>query len=228
MIIDFFYVTFYQPLFNLLIFIYNVVGDLGVAIILITLLVRGILYPLSAKATRSQKALKELQPKVKEIKDEYDDDKEKQAEKVLELYNEKDVSPFSGILPLLIQFPIIIALFQIFRKGLGADQLVHLYDFIATPEVVEYVSFGFWDLSQPSVVLAVLAGIAQFVQMKWTMPSNQNPEEGGFKATLKSQIKFILPIFTVFILTRFPAAVGIYLIITIGFTAFQHKFIKAD
>ncbi len=229
MIGNFFYVVFYQPLFNLLIFLYNTFGDLGVAVILITLIVKGALYPISAKATKSQKALKEIQPKVKELQEKYEDDKEKQAEKVLELYSKEGVSPFSGMLPLLIQFPIIISLFQIFRRGLGAGQLVHLYDFIYNPEVVEYLSFGFLNLGEPNMVLAVLAGIGQFIQVRITMPSTENKKKGeekGFGEMMKSQMKFILPVFTVFILSSLPSAVGVYWIITVIFSVFQHKIVK--
>ena len=228
MIGNFFYVVFYQPLFNLLIFLYNSFGDLGIAVVLITLIVKGALYPISAKATKSQKALKELQPKVKELQEKYKDDKEKQAEKVLELYSEKGVSPFSGIFPLLIQFPIIISLFQIFRRGLGADQLVHLYDFLYNPEVVEYLSFGILDLGEPNMVLAVLAGIGQFIQVRVTMPSSDKKEEDeeGFGAIMKKQMKFVLPVFTIFILSSLPSAVGLYWIITVIFSLVQHKLVK--
>lgn len=228
MIGNFFYVVFYQPLFNLLIFLYNNLGDFGLAVIILTLIVKGVLYPLSAKATKSQKALKEIQPKVKELQEKYKDNKEKQAEKVLELYNKENVSPFSGILPLFIQFPVIIALFQIFRRGLGAGELVHLYDIVAKPEVVEYVSFGVLDLAAPNMVLAVLAGIGQFIQVRLTMPDTSTGEKkkGGFGQIMQSQMKFVLPIFTVFILSSLPSAVGVYWLITIIFSVIQHYLVK--
>ncbi|MGM0439263.1 MAG: YidC/Oxa1 family membrane protein insertase [Patescibacteria group bacterium] len=229
MIGNFFYVVFYQPLFNLLIFLYNTFGDLGIAVILITLIVKGALYPISAKATKSQKELKKLQPKVKELQEKYEDDKEKQAEKVLELYSEHNVSPFSGIFPLLLQFPIIISLFQIFRRGLGAGELVNLYDFIHNPEVIDYLSFGILDLGEPNMILAVLAGIGQFIQVKITMSSPDNDEkesESGFGSIMKSQMKYALPIFTVFILSSLPSAVGVYWIITVIFSVVQHKLVK--
>lgn len=227
MIGNFLYVVFYQPLFNLLIFLYNTVGDLGIAVILISLIVKGVLYPISAKATKSQKQLKKIQPKVKEIQEEYEDDKEKQAEKVLELYNKENVSPFSGVIPLFIQFPIIISLFQIFRRGLGSGELVHLYSFINKPEVINYLFFGFLDLSQSSIILAVLAGVGQFLQIRLTMPSTESESEnGGFGAIMKNQMKFVLPIFTVFILSSLPSVVGIYWLITVAFSIFQHYSIK--
>ncbi len=231
MIGNFFYVVFYQPLFNLLIFLYNNIGDLGLSVILITLIVKGILYPVSAKATKSQNELKKIQPKVKELQEKYKDDKEKQAEKVLELYNKENISPFSGIIPLFIQFPIIISLFQIFRRGLGAGELVNLYDFIQFPETINYMFLGMMDLSEPSIILAVIAGIGQFIQVQITMGSvdnenSKNNKKGGFGEIMKSQMKFMLPLVTVFILSSLPSVVGIYWIITVVFSIFQHYLIK--
>jgi YidC/Oxa1 family membrane protein insertase len=228
MIGNFFYVIFYQPLFNLLIFLYNNVGDLGLAIILITLIVKGALYPVSAKATKSQKELKEIQPKVKELQEKYKDNKEKQAEKVLELYNKENISPFSGIIPLFIQFPIIISLFQIFRRGLGAGELVNLYSFIKVPESINYIFLGLMDLSEPSIILAIMAGIGQFIQVQITMGSveNETDKKGGFGEIMKNQMKFILPLVTVFILSSLPSVVGIYWIITVVFSIFQHYLIN--
>ncbi len=227
MIGNFFYVVFYQPLFNLLIFFYNNLGDLGLAVIILTLIVKGILYPVSAKATKSQKALKEIQPKVKEIQQKYKDNKEKQAEKVLELYNKENISPFSGILPLFIQFPVIIALFQIFRRGLGAGELVHLYGTISRPEIIDYLSFGILDLAAPNIILAVLAGIGQFIQVRVTMPDTPGENKGDFGEIMKNQMKFVLPIFTIFILSTLPSAVGVYWLITIAFSIVQHYLVKA-
>lgn len=228
MIGNFFYVIFYQPLFNLLIFLYNNIGDLGLAVILITLIVKGALYPITAKATKSQNELKKIQPKVKELQEKYKDDKEKQAEKVLELYNKEDISPFSGIIPLFIQFPIIISLFQIFRRGLGAGELVNLYSFIQVPENINYIFLGLLNLSEPNLILAIVAGIGQFIQIKITMDSTpiQGENSGGFGEIMKNQMKFVLPVVTVFIISTLPSVVGIYWIITVVFSIIQHYLIK--
>ncbi len=235
MIANFFYIVFYQPLFNLLIFLYNNLGDLGLAVIVLTLIIKLILYPISAKATKNQKDLTEIQPKIKEIQEKYKDNKEKQAEKVLELYSKENISPFSGILPLMMQFPIIISVFQIFRRDLGAGELVHLYEFVARPEIVNYFSFGVLDLSSPNIILGVFAGVAQFFQIKITMPEQkkegeENQKKGekkpDFGEMMKSQMKFMLPLFTIFILSTLPAAVGVYWIITTLFAILQYYLIK--
>ncbi len=232
MLTNFLYLVFYQPLFNLLIFLYNNLGDLGLAVIFLTLIVKFVLYPISAKATKKQKELTAIQPKIKEIQEKYKENKEKQAEKVLELYNKENISPFSGIVPLLIQFPIIISVFQIFRRDLGAGELVHLYDFVSKPEVVNYLSFGVLDLSSPNIILGVFAGIGQYFQINLTMPKAKEEEkketkkEKDFGEMMKSQMKFMLPIFTIFILSTLPAAVGVYWIITTLFAILQHYLIK--
>src|SRR6056297_3402557 len=112
-----FNVILYQPLFNALIFLYQVIPgqSFGLAIILLTVAIRLLLYPLNAKSIRSQQAMSEIQPKIKEIQDKYED-KEEQAQKMMELYQEKDVNPFSGCLPMLLQLPILIVLIRIFRR----------------------------------------------------------------------------------------------------------------
>ena len=107
----------YQPLFNVLIFFYNVIPghDLGVAIILVTLLIRVVLFPLSKKGIKSRKALEELQPKIKEIQNKHKD-KEERARQMMTFYKENKVNPASGCLPLLVQLPIFIALYWVLKN----------------------------------------------------------------------------------------------------------------
>ena len=116
----------YYPLFNLMVFFYNIVPgqDIGVAIILLTLLVRIVLYPINNKSIKSQKRLQEIQPKMKELQNKYKEDKQKQAKKLMELYQKHKVNPLSGCLPLLLQFPILIALYHVFINGFKDESLV--------------------------------------------------------------------------------------------------------
>ena len=113
----------YRPLFNILVLLYNIIpgDDLGIAIIVLTIGIKLVLYPLNQKAIKSQKALQELQPKIKEIQKKYKD-KTQQAEELLKLYKEAKINPFSGFLPLLIQIPILIALYKVFL-GINGNQL---------------------------------------------------------------------------------------------------------
>ncbi len=231
MIGDFFYILIYQPLFNLLIFFYNAVpfADLGIAVILVTVLIKGVLYPLGLKAARSQKDIQKLQPTIKEIQEKYKDDKETQAKKIMEAYKNAKVSPFSGIFPLFIQLPILISLFQIFRRGLGEEEMAHLYDFLSVPESINATFLGIVDLSSSNIVIAVLAGAGQYLQMKMTMDNKK--DEGGSKDMAKmmqSHMILFLPGFTFIILLSLPSAVGLYWLITIIFSVLQQYTVKKD
>ena len=108
-----FHAILYQPIFNVLIALYNLIPDFGVALIVLTILLRLALFPLSQKSIKSQKELSEIQPEIKKLQQQYKDDKQKQAQALMELYKEKKVNPMSGCLPLLIQLPILIALYQV-------------------------------------------------------------------------------------------------------------------
>ena len=129
---------FYQPLYNGLILIYNFIPghDLGISIILLTLLIRFVLYPLNNLSIRSQKALQDIQPKIKQVQKEFANNKEQQAKELLKLYKEHKVNPFSSCLPLLIQLPFLIALFSVFKPGITATAFADLYSFVGRPETI--------------------------------------------------------------------------------------------
>ena len=158
-------VALYQPLYNLLIFITNNIPgkDIGLAIILLTLLVKLALYPLTKKSIESQTAIARMQPELDRIKKEFPD-KQEQAKRTMELYKEQNTSPFSGCLVMLIQLPIIFALYYVFLRGFSDTSL--LYSFVKNPGVLNTILLGFLDISKPHIVLAVLAGVSQFIQMK--------------------------------------------------------------
>ncbi len=226
---NFFYTVIYQPLFNLLIFLYNIVpvADLGIAIILITIIIKGALHPLGIKSARSQKELQTIQPKVKKLQEKYKDDKETQAKKIMELYKQNKVNPFSGILPLFIQLPILISLFRIFTRGFEDGAMDALYSFIPAPESINYMFLGIIDLSSSNVFLAIIAGVGQFIQMKMSMPVKDNKNEKKDTAKMmQSQMIYFLPGFTFLILLSLPSAVGVYWIITVIFSIFQQYLIK--
>src|SRR3989344_6390443 len=180
-IVDIFNATLYIPLFNFLVFLYNYMpgNDFGVAIILLTVIIRVIIYPISAKALHSQRAIQKLQPKIQEIQKKYKDDKEKQARETMELYKKEKINPFSGIFLALIQLPILIALYSVFWNGLKPGELDVLYGFVANPGQINPMFLGFIDLSKANVWLAVIAGILQFFQTKMVLPvqeKGQNKE----------------------------------------------------
>ncbi len=227
---SFFYTLIYQPLFNLLIFLYNAVpfADLGIAVILITVLIKLVLYPLGLKAAKSQKEMESIQPEVKKIQEKYKNDKEQQSKKIMALYKEKGVNPFSGMLPLFIQLPILVSLFQIFRRGLESEEMKHLYDFVAAPEIINYNFLGAVDLSSPNIVFAVLAAGGQYLQMKMVSSKKKEGEKEDTAKAIQTHMIYFLPGFTFVILLTLPSVVGLYWIITVAFSVFQQYIVKKD
>jgi YidC/Oxa1 family membrane protein insertase len=222
----------YQPLFNILILLYQYLpgNDFGIAVIVLTALIRLILYPLTAQSIKSQKALSQVQPKIQEIQKKFKNSQEKQVKEMLELYKKEKISPLSGFLPLLIQLPIIIALFRLFQKGLQPEEMAILYSFVPHLGPIDPSFLGMINLSQASLVLAVLAGIFQFFQSKMLAPVQQKPKKEGqisqFSKMFQKQITYFLPFFTVLILLRLPAALGLYWITTSLFSIGQQYILK--
>ncbi len=219
MIGQLFNTVLYQPLFNALILIYErfPIHDLGISIIILTTIVRLILYPLVARQFRSQKALSSLQPKLLEIRKKFPN-KEEQTKKTLELYKEEGIHPASGCLPLLIQLPVLIALYRVFFDGLNPSALSALYSWVPRPESINPIAFGFLNLAAPNVFLALVAGVAQFVQTKMMLPkqvpSDKKSGEPDFASMMNTQSLYVMPILTVVIGLRFPAGLSLYWVVT--------------
>jgi len=217
-------IIFYKPLFNVLIAFYQYVPghDFGVAVILLTLLIRFLLYPLGVTAIKSQKAFQEIQPRIKEIQKKYKDDKEKQMEATLGLYKEMKINPFSGFLPLLIQLPILYALYKVFWKGLNIAEMVNVYSFIPKPTSINPVFLGLLNLDKPFWILAVLCGVAQFFQIKMTIPPVKKGEEADkFSAMLQTQTLYFFPAIVIIMLLKIPSAIGLYWLTTTIFSIIQ-------
>jgi len=234
LIVNIFNQALYLPLFNALVWLYNVIpgNDLGIAIIALTILIRFILYPLSKKAIQSQKAISQLQPKIKEIQKKYKN-KEEQAKAMMELYKKHKVNPMSGCLPILVQLPLLIALYRVFFNGLNPESLNLLYDFVSRPDSLNVVFLGLIDLSQRSIILAILAGFFQFIQSKMIMPQNitkQKSRSGGldFSSMMGKQMLYFMPLITIFIAWNLPAALPLYWIVITLFGIVQQYFTKSE
>lgn len=208
---------FYQPILNLLVFLYNLAPghDLGLAIIVLTIIIKIILLPLSKKSIQSQKSLQDLQPKIEETKKKYANNKEEMGKAMINLYKENKVNPLSSCLPLIIQLPFFFAIFKIIRAKLTNDAFNLIYPFIQKPETINYISMGILDLSRPNVVLAVLAGAAQFWQTKMMstkktgikMPGAQDE---NMMALMNKQMLYFMPALTVFIGLTLPGGLSLY------------------
>jgi len=229
--IELFRIIFYQPILNLLVYLYNVVPghDLGIAIVLLTIIIKLILFPLSKQSIKSQKSLQNLQPKIDEIKKKYANKKEEMGRAMMAIYKENKVNPFSSCLPLLVQFPFLIAVFQVFRKGFNEETLGLVYSFISRPEYINSISLGFLDLSKPNIGLAILAGIAQFWQAKMMMAKKPQIKSPGSKdenmmSIMNKQMLYFMPALTIFIGLTLPGGLTLYWFITTLLMALQQLY----
>lgn len=205
----------YQPIYNALIFLYNIVPghDLGIAIILLTIIIRLILYPLANKQIESQKKMQELQPEIKKLQEKFKNDKEKQGRELMNFYKEKKVNPASGCLPLVIQIIFIIALYQALVAGINFAGCKDLYSFVACPANIGTSFLGILDLAKPSIILAALTAAAQFIQTKMMMGTTISAPtvgKGDFAQTMNKQMLYLGPLLTLFIGARFPSGLPLY------------------
>ena len=224
---DIFTTIFYQPILNLLVFLYNIIpfNDFGTAIILLTVIIKLVFWPLGSKAIKSQKALQDLQPKIDEIKKQYVNDKVGLSKATMDLYKENKVNPFSSCLPLLIQLPFLWAVYRVFSDGIS-NNLNLVYSFVHRPEFINTFSFGFLDLAKPNIYLAILAGAAQFLQAKMMItkkPAIKSPgaKDENMMAIMNKQMLFIMPAVTVFIGLSLPGGLTLYWFVITILTALQ-------
>jgi len=236
---DFFHIVFYQPLYNALIWFYDVLpgGDIGFAIILVTIIVKGFLFPLTFKTLKSQKEMTEIQPKINEIKEKYADDKEKMAQELMSIYKEHNVNPFGSCLPLLIQLPIFISLFRVLRNVTGTIDADILYSFVSNPETINSMFLGLIDLSVASIPLAILAAIAQYFQVKQTMrrrvPKPVRKESGAMdedmSARMNKMMLYFMPGLTLLMgTTSLPGGIMLYWLATTILTLILYKIFLTD
>ncbi len=227
---QFYTLILYQPIFNTLVVLYNYMpgNDIGAAIIILTIIIKIILYPLTAKSIKSQRDLQLIQPKIQEIQEKYKGQKDVLSQELMKLYKAEKVNPFSSCLPLLIQLPFFIAVFSVFRNGLsGNDSLQLLYPFIHNPESLNPISLGFLDLSKNhNLILAVVAGATQFWQGKMLMQKKPLVHGAGAKdedmaVAMNKQMTYIMSLFSAYISWVLPSGLVVYIITTTLLTILQ-------
>ena len=228
-----FHYVFFQPVFNVLMLIFQGVHSFGVSIILLTLLIRGSLYPLTRKQLASSRKMQELAPKLKALQAQHRGDNAGMMAAQQALYKEHGVSMYGGCLPLLIQMPFLYALYYSFYQVLDTKGNVLkainelIYPFLPHLSAVPNSTFLGFSLIQPSIWLAAVAGVLTFVQMRMSLPVTA-PGNSGTPDTTQQTAKtmqYIMPFFTFFIGTRFPAGLALYWAISTGFSAVQQYFI---
>lgn len=227
-----FNIIFYKPLLNALVLLVNYLPfhSVGLAVVVLTVIVRLIISPFSHKSSMAQIKMKKIEPEIKNIKEKFKDDKQEQAKRTMELYKQHGINPFASFVVLLIQLPIIFALYKVFLGGVNFDPS-GFYSFVRLPSVIDINFLGFIDVTKPNVFLAILAGITQFIQISLMSPSLPKSEDKG-KSDFQSQLmrsmgwqmKFMMPLLIFYISLKFSAVIAIYLT-TMNVFAIIHEFI---
>lgn len=216
------------PLVNALFFIYGIIPghDFGLSIIILTVLIRLVLWPLANKQLHSQKKMQALQGDIAKVREKAAGDKQKESAMLMELYKEKEVNPFSACLPTLLQFPILIAMFVVFKKATGSISGVEqlLYEPVKNLHYIQQVLsgqipfntdlFGLINMAKPSILLAIIAGITQFAQVKMITPKKQKSNVKDSQAQMTAMMNYTFPALTIFIAWSLPAALPMYWIST--------------
>lgn len=220
---SYFYHTFvYNPLLNLLVFFYNTIAfeDFGLSIIFLTVVIRLALFPVFQKGAYHQTVIQKIQPELKKIQEIYKKDKIKQAEETMALYKKYKINPFMPFSLLLIQLPILIALYQIFLKSISSISADNLYSFIKFPEFFNLSFLGLMDMAKPSILMVGLAAVSQYFQARLSLPKIKNKELNQTEK-INRQMTYIGPVLTFFIFSKLPAAVSLYWFVSSIFSIFQ-------
>ena len=227
----------YNPIYNLLVFLINVIpgGDVGLAVIFLTIIVKLVLFPVSLTAVRTQMKMKLIEPELRKVQEMYKDKREELAKKTFEIYRDNKVNPFSSIIVLFIQIPVIFALYFSILKGLPVIHTNILYSFIHAPENINMHFLGLIDVSKNKVfILALLAGVTQFFQARLAMPAftptKTDSKEISFKDEMMKgmhiQVRYILPVITFFISYGLVSVIAIYWTISNIFAIAQEYYIR--
>lgn len=227
MLKDFARIILYQPLYNALVFLTDVMPghSVGLAVILLTIIIRLVLLKPSAQALTMQKKLAALAPELQKLKQQFKDDKSAEAKATLGLYRTHQVNPVGSCLPLLIQLPIFFIFYQVVRTGLSTDSYQFLYPFVPRPAELNTSFFGI-DLTKPDPwILPIIVGASQFWQ-SWQLISQQprgDPKDAS--QAISRQMMYTMPIFLVFIARSLPAALGLYWVTTTVFSIAQQTLV---
>lgn len=219
MIRDLFHTIVYDPIYNALVYFVDIVPghDVGIAVIIVTIIVRIILFPLSRKAIKAQLDMKRIAPEIEEVKKKFKDKPEEQGRAIFALYKERGVSPFSGLFLLLVQLPILLGLYFVFAQGgLPSINAELLYSFVPAPQDVNMEFLGLIDMAGKSLLLALLAGISQLVYTRLSMGPRGSvvAAEASFSAdmarTFDMQARYVLPVMVAGIAYFIAAAAPLY------------------
>lgn len=227
------YHTFvYNPLLNLLVLLYNTLAfkDFGLSIIFLTIIIRLILFPFFQKGAYYQAMIQKIQPELKKIQENYKKDKLKQAEETMALYKKYKINPFTPFSLLLVQLPILIALYQIFLKSISSISAENLYSFVKLPEQFNLVFLGLIDMAKPSILMVGLAAISQYFQTRLaffkTKFKSKEDKSLNQVEKINRQMLYLGPVLTFLIFSKLPAAISLYWLVSSVFSVFQQIIIN--
>jgi YidC/Oxa1 family membrane protein insertase len=199
---------FMRPLFDLLMFLFRTVGNFGVAIICLTLIVRAVMFPIAQKQFASMAAMRKVQPKLKAIQERFKADKQRQQQEILKLYQAEKINPAAGCLPILLQIPVFYALYKVLLVSVEMRHqpfVLWIKDLSAADPLTPVNLFGLLNFTPPAFlaigVLPILVGATQWMSMKLN-PQPMDPAQ--------AQIFAIMPWFLVFIMAPFAAGLQLY------------------
>ena len=206
--------VFYRPIYNALIFFISIMPgyNLGLALLLLTILIRTILLAPSHKAMKAQRRMQEIQPMIEKIKEKYKGDQQKISQETMAIWKTQKVNPMGSCLPILLQFPVLIALFWVVKGGLNPDNAHLLYttygNFSFTAINTQFLGL---DLLKPNLyVLPVIVGLLQFGQMKLAMSNKGKAKKGKEMAMANNMMTYFMPVMIAVFTATLPAGVGIY------------------
>lgn len=208
-----YHAVFYKPLLNCLLFLTSVLpgNDLGFSVIILTIAIRFMMFPLTHRMIHTQRKMKELEPELKKIQGETKS-KEEQGKAVMGLYKKHGINPFSGFLNILIQFPLLFAMYSVFWNGIPF-QVADVYSFLRIPEHINVEFLSLINLSAPNIFLAVLAAVSQFMQIRLAMPASPPKSDSKVKGVaemMQKQMLYTFPVLIFFIGISMPSAVALY------------------
>jgi len=220
---------FYQPLLNTLVFLYETIAlyDFGLAIIIFTLVIRVLLFPLFQKSIRYQTTMQHLQPEMKRIEDETKKDKEREVKEKLALYKKHHVNPFYGFFFIVVQLIILIALFHIlnsYKETIPKD----LYPFIPSPPPLNETLFGLINLTKSNILLVSVAAIAQYFQGKLSLPKKQSGVKPSHAELVGRQMVYVGPVIMLVAFASLPAAIPLYFLVSTLFSIAQQLVINKE
>ena len=243
-----------HPLVSLLVGAYSLIADFGFAVVLVTLLIRIALYPLYVTQIRSQRAMQELAPAIKELQAKYGKDKARIQQEQMKLYQERGVNPLGGCLPLVLQMPILFAMYAAFQQAplLEGEQLRQaVWPFIPTPDRIDMTAHWlpwipqcvvngtaavglacqdhvfFLSFGGPGVtgILPIVAGLLQLVASLQAMPANQ-PKSTDPNVRMTQTMAYYFPLITVYFASQFASGLAVYWVTTTVFQIVQQYFVS--